>query len=209
MSGGSGGPAEHDGPVSAVDFSPDSGRLATATGVAKISYVWEMPRGRELVRVRHFFGAEGVKRVAFSPDGRKVISVHGWTVSVWDAASGRIAVKIKQGGFWPLLDDMAVSADGELLATFESSNRDVCLWRIADAQEVARLPHDVVKALCFDPLGRYLATAGVGVRIWDLQGRPLASLPHEITIVNDLAVSADGARLATASDKTARVWELG
>ena len=200
----------HNGWVSAVDFSPESGRLATASWEG-VSRVWEAERGRELARVNHGFWSSNATHVAFSPDGGKVISAAGRIVSVWEAASGTIAVELKHEGIGTSIGGIALSADGELLATFTVLGREAHLWRIADAREVARLPHeDFVSALRFDPLGRYFATAsrdGAG-RIWDLQGRQLASLPHR-GAVTDLAVSADGIRLATTGeDKTTRVWEL-
>ena len=199
----------HNGWVSAVDFSPESGRLATASWEG-VSRVWEARRGRELARVNHGFWSSNATHVAFSPDGGKVISAAGRIVSVWDAASGTVAVALKHEGFATSIGGIALSADGELLATF-TVGKEAHLWRIADAREVARLPHEgFVSALCFDPIGRYLATASWdgAARIWDLQGRQLASLPHG-GAVTDLAVGADGIRLATASeDKTARVWEL-
>ena len=200
----------HNGWVSAVDFSPENGRLATASWEG-VSRVWEAGRGRELARLKHGFWSSNATHVAFSPDGGKVISAHGRIVSVWAAASGTVAVELKHEGIATSVGGLALSADGELLATFASLGREVHLWRIADAREVARLPHEnFLSALCFDPIGRYLATASRdgAARIWNLQGRQLASLPHE-SAVTGVAVSAAGSRLATASeDKTARVWEL-
>ena len=66
-----------------VAFSPDGRRLATASRDTT-ARVWELPGGRELLRVAHEGSVWGV---AFSPDGRRLATASGdKTARVYEAS---------------------------------------------------------------------------------------------------------------------------
>ena len=77
----------HRHPVSALAFSPDGGRLASASFDRSVN-VWDTTTGELL----HTFDRipETSRCVAFSPDGRRLASAgEDKTVRVWDATTGR------------------------------------------------------------------------------------------------------------------------
>ena len=56
----------HEGPVSAVSFSPD-GRFVVSGSGDKTARVWESTTGKEVARMTH---ESPVRAVSFGPDGR-------------------------------------------------------------------------------------------------------------------------------------------
>ena len=70
--------------TASVALSPDGLHLATATGV-DAARVWEIASGRELVRLTDVSpaGADILRRVAFSQDGRFLATAHRWDVRLW------------------------------------------------------------------------------------------------------------------------------
>ncbi|HZY87801.1 MAG TPA: serine/threonine-protein kinase [Gemmataceae bacterium] len=223
-----------------VAFSPDGRRLATASGVAR---VWSAATGQPLLDLRDPLPAAvgppaappptprqlaqrgqlvGLSHcVAFSPDGRFVAAPSGRDVVVWDAATGRPALRIKARStvsVWGL----AYSPDGRRLASVVDE-RTVQVWDVsAGPGEVTaplltlRGPHAWNVRLAFGPDGRRLTCTGGlwGLRTWDVSaGRGAAAGPlftdEGGPVLNGLAYSRDGRRLAVASQRGAvDVWDV-
>ena len=72
--------AGHAAEVWAVRFSPDGARLATA-GVDGTIRLWDRTTGVTSL-VLHAAG-NAVNDLAFSPDGRRLVSIHASAVRVW------------------------------------------------------------------------------------------------------------------------------
>jgi hypothetical protein len=69
---------------------------------------------------------------------------------------------------------------------------------------------DFVNSAVFSPDGRRILTASNDntARLWDSDGKPLATLQGHTGVVESAAFSTDGRRILTASDDgTARLWE--
>jgi WD40 repeat protein len=199
----------HDGlPISAVDFSPDGSRLATA-GNDKTARVWEVVDGRELARVVH---DRSIVAVAFSPDGdRLATGSDDKTARVWELDSGRELVRVVHDG---AIRDIAFSPDGTRLAT-ASEDKTARVWELDSGREQLRLWHggllEWVLAVAFAPDGDRLATGTLlwTARIWELvTGSEIGRLRCGDS-VRAVAFSPDGRLLATGSeDRTARLWEI-
>jgi WD40 repeat protein len=199
----------HDGlRVSAVDFSPDSSRLATA-GNDKTARVWELVGGRELARVVH---DRSISALAFSPAGdRLATGSDDRTARIWELDSGRELVRVVHDG---AIRDVAFSPDGTRLAT-ASEDKTARVWELDSGREQLRLWHagllEWVLATAFAPDGDRLATGTLlwTVRIWELAtGSEIGRLRCGDS-VRAVAFSSDGRLLATGSeDRTARLWEL-
>ncbi len=112
-----------------VAFSPDSKRLVTGGVGADALRVYDVATGKMTRRVR---GANSIRVVAFSPDGKHLATAHGTgsalgngSVQVWDTASW--TERVSFAGHTSLVLGMSFSADGRYLAT-ASNDKTVKLW---------------------------------------------------------------------------------
>src|SRR5262249_14727003 len=101
----------HSDEVKGLAFSPDNQHLASASnnGVVK---VWSVPAGTLLASLPH---GRGTWRLAFHPDGSKLVSCGTPSLKVWDTATWQ-ELPVPPG----LSEDVqgiAFSPDGQLLAT--------------------------------------------------------------------------------------------
>ena len=131
----------HNGPVTAVAFSPD-GRFAVSVG-GLTAQVWEAATGHEVARLTH---DSEVTAVAFSPDGQYVVSGSGdGTARVWEATSGREVARLTHGD---RVFDVAFSPDGQYVVSgSENGTARVWWWRPEDliAEACRRLPRNLTR----------------------------------------------------------------
>jgi RNA polymerase sigma factor (sigma-70 family) len=195
----------------ALAFSADGQTLAAA-GPGELR-TWEVASGKEL-HAHHFEGhRDEVGQVAFSPDGKRLVSLGGEkAVRVWDAASGK---ELRQAVRTCWLWSAAIDADGRVL-TLESEGRDLRLWDVARGEEYCRLGAggSLIPA-AISPDGKRLALGGNSVRpaldLWDpASGQEVRRL-SEVPGVDLLTFSADGSTLAAAGGggPVIRVWNTG
>jgi WD40 repeat protein len=106
----------HSNAVTAVQFSPDGSKLASASD-DKTVIVWDPATG---VKQRTLEGhSRWVSAVQFSPDGSKLASAsHDKTVIIWDLTSNTLMEKIDVEGY---VSDLAFSAGGFYLKTNSGS----------------------------------------------------------------------------------------
>jgi len=128
---------------------------------------------------------------ALSPDGSRVATSVGWSVTLWDTATGQ------QVSTYPTQDiafrALAISPDGKRLVG-GSDARHVVVWDVASAKPICQdVYRDVVRAVAFKPDGKAVASASLGgdVKIWGLTRQEDAvSIP--IGGVTSLRFSDDG-----------------
>jgi WD40 repeat protein len=164
-----------------------------------------------------------VTTLAFSPDGKKLVSGAGadalvpgrrHEVRLWDLA-GRREIRTLLSGPGGGVQNVAFAPDGKRVAA-GTIGGGVHVWDIEDGQQIREFvpsPHQgTIFAVAFAPDGRTLAAgseAGV-ITLWDLASKALV---RSFTGHNDnvLAVcfSRDGRRLASGGkDTTIRLWDV-
>ncbi len=223
----------HAVPVRCVAFSPDGRLLASAAGnygqPGEVK-VWDAATGRERFCLRGH--KDLVSCVAFSPDGRRVASANGGVhtpgeIKVWDAADGRelVCLPAHATPIWGL----AFSPDGRRLASFGRGVAptgsvlpcEVKVWDAADGRQLLCIPGNEAAAFptasvavafssaAAEPRRRLAFADGPTIRVCDAAtGKELFRLGKHPDLVNSVAYSPDGRRLASGSnDGVVKVWD--
>jgi WD40 repeat protein len=148
-----------------------------------------------------------VRKVAFSPDGQRVVTASAdKTARVW-STEGKLLATLQAHSQEVLA--VAFSPDGQRVVT-ASMDGTAWVWS-TDGRPLAMLAghaHQVNTAV-FSPDGLRVVTASLDktARVWSLDGRLRATLEGHTGGVQMAAFSPDGQQVVTASlDKTARVW---
>jgi WD40 repeat protein len=203
------------GALNGVAFSPDGDRIVAGQLLEPLAYIWQISSGRLQTLSGHYDGLTGV---AFSPDGRLVATVaEDHSFIVWDSEGHALHRRPErlEGKRSQAVTCLAFHDDSARLAV--GHGRDVRIWNAESGNELAemRLKHErTLSAVAFVPSTNKIVTAARDKRawIWDLTrpDRPFATLEWHIGSVNCLAVSSDGALVATgSSDNTARIFLTG
>lgn len=195
-----------------VIFSPDGKRLAgqvpgkiwRATDVK----IWEIPKGKELAVLKGHTG--GIWQLAFSPNGKRLVSSENYETKVWDLEKKQQLRAIKMPAFTRANTFLS---DGRHFATGHDDGR-VILWDIETARlkRTLRGHTDWVTDLDLSDDGKFLATActDLTAKIWDVEtGNVVQTLSGHTWYLNRLAFGPQAKRVATSSDDiTAKIWDV-
>jgi WD40 repeat protein len=221
---------EHDLPVTALAFAPDSKMLAS--GDALTAYfnlprkrpprsgprgvrLWNVTSGKEracLPGVRQEQAWPGIGALAFSPNGRTLAAVHGnEALHRWDVAGRRALPRAGKEEKWS--GPLACSPDGKTLAAVYDGD-EVRLVDLASGKTRRVLAGKGGETLClaFRPGGRVLACgkADGSVELWDVPaGRVYGRFTGHAGAVRALAFGRGGKELITgSSDTTIFIWKV-
>ncbi|WP_020475578.1 protein kinase domain-containing protein [Zavarzinella formosa] len=210
-------------------FSPDGHTLATIHKDGRLRLT-DLATEKETQAFQA--GGDGRNFVAFTPDGKELITASGAGMEItrWSLKGKPVWKFADQNEFEPgneiqkeFFTSLAVSPDGKLVAV-ATANRDI---RILDASTglprlanlSGTLPETPMKLkghlgkiqrVVFDSSGTRLASTSDDqtVRVWDaLHGYALLNLRGHTGPVFGVSFSADGSGLASAANLEVRIWD--
>jgi WD40 repeat protein len=207
----------HRSAPNSVAFSPDGRSLASVSnglevGTAGEVKVWDAASGKEVLSIPgHILERKTVCAVAFSPDGRRLVTAGGDSaVQVYDVAT-RQRIHRLEGHAGSVLE-AEISPDGRIIAS-ASDDTTIKLWDMATGAEIRTLRghRREVTRIAFSPDGARLASSSNDqtLKLWDVvSGQEMLTLRGHGDIVRGLAFSHDGQRIASCSrDGTIKIWE--
>jgi WD40 repeat protein len=204
----------HSDYISAVAWSPDGKRIASASG-DHTAQVWDADNGGHVLTYRGH--SSDVLALAWSPNGQYIATGSlDTTVQVWNATSGATVYTYR--GHTDAIFDVAWSPDGKRIASVSADNT-IQIWDALTGQNVVtyrgsaslRGGSTASNAVAWSTDGKTLAIGGVGpamildaatAKITGYYG-PNGGESHAV------AFSPDGKYLAIGrDDSTVEVWNL-
>jgi WD40 repeat protein len=211
-----------DASVMQLVLSPDGNTLAIGTANGAV-LLMDLRTGKEMRR----FGPEefGIGALAFSSDGRAILSVSTEWSGVFEKGSAIRAFEVASGkqiygmnALQQVSHPFGFSADGSRFAA--RGQNGVCICDLSTGNVLQELTEAgigsdadcFVSALAFAPDGRTLAVASSEgtITLWELStGCKRAGLTGHRDVIYGLAWTADSKLLISASaDTTALVWDV-
>ena len=162
---------------------------------------------------------ERIERIAYTPDGRFVVTTNGKLgLQVWDARDGRKVRRLDIGG--DDIRDFALSPNGKTLAAMcfrlDRKKRAIVhpliFTDFVAGSEISRIENGqdyTASRLAFAPDGKTVATIGKMLRFWDVASGKLSFEANLGTELREIAFSPDVAsHLVAISDETVHLWNV-
>jgi WD40 repeat protein len=186
-----------------------SGRFIAAAGTepGRQLALWDLRHPTTAPRL-----LQGSRTVAFSTDGRTLVTGSGGDVLLWNPYRGQAPKAILHAS--GDLFSVAISPDGRMVAA-GNDRGTVYVWGLDDGHSptVVQGPRRIVRSMAFHPTGRMLAwgSDSGSVHLWHVGERSTAAtlVGRHAGIASSVAFSADGTRLASGGyDGLVKVWRL-
>jgi WD40 repeat protein/serine/threonine protein kinase len=226
------------GGVACVAFSPDGRRILSASQsedwppvqpaegpkekVRKVPAelkVWDAVTGKKILTLEGH--TNDVASVAFSPDGKRIVSGSGGydeqaqplpgEVKVWDAVTGRQILTLT--GHTGRVTSVAFSHDGKRIVS-GSDDQTLRVWDLGKGHAVLILEGHTsdVTSVAFTPDGKHILSRSTDgtAKMWDAsRGQAVPALQGHTSDVTSVAFSPNSRRLASAGkDGVVKVWDL-
>jgi WD40 repeat protein len=214
--------------VGRVAISPDGAMAACgrSDGRETVVLLLDMETGRVTHTLRGHTNI--VQSIAFSPDGSRLASGGSdRSIRLWDTDTGDLALTLSQPGeliagsrnlgIPGMVFAVAFSPDGALLASGGGDGVGECgelvLWELPAGRmrrSVLDAGEPQVWAVAFTPDGKHLLSGQVngGLKVFDVPTDTIVRQWHAGGQLRSIAISPDGATLATGLRKDIRLWRL-
>lgn len=199
----------HNAWVRSVAVSPDSQRIASASGDRTIK-LWSTQTGEHIRTLRRHSG--WIRGVVFSPDGKLLASVSSdRTLRLWDTRTGELRRTWLAHDAW--VGAVAFSPDGQRIAT-GSQDCSIKIWHLNRTEPLQVLSGHThwIRTVAFSADGRYLASGSRDrtVRLWQVatgaSSQPIEAHSGEVWSVAFDPHYAD--RIASCgADGMAKLWK--
>jgi WD40 repeat protein len=157
-----------------------------------------------------------VDSLAYSPDGKFLVSGSFQEIAIWAMPSGEFVKRI--GGFAHAVVALAFAPDGKIFATAGGAPTDageIKVFEVDSWKEITDIKNghsDTVYGICFGPEGKMLASASADkfIKVWEIpSGKLVKSFEGHTHHVLDIGWMADGKLLASAgADNTVKIWDF-
>ncbi len=220
----------HPKVVYSIAFSPDGKTLASA-GLDRIIKLWDVKTGFELrsfsresedtISSTYFSKADTFVSVAFSPDGKTLVSGGNGGVLSWNVGTGEKVSLIENSP--SNTEKVLFSSDGKILITthktyITNQSDEIMFWNLETKKAIRTIPFPNVSSIALSSDGELLA--GVSgdilgldksqVKIWNINtGKELRNLLGLSNWIWSVSFSPDGNVLAAATwDGKIKVWNI-
>jgi WD40 repeat protein len=163
---------EYNSNIDALALSPDGTQFLSITNYDALR-LWDMASGAPAGSLE--MKENGGWKALYSPDGKNIAAVTGvvrnYTITIWDAASGRI-LRTLTGGHRAWITSISYSPDGRFLVS-ASEDGTIKIWDAAAGEEVQTLSGNGAEVLeaVFSPNGNQIASVSADgeIKIWALR----------------------------------------
>ena len=207
----------HETAVMAAAFSADGKRIASISADNKIK-VWDAQSGTVLKTLTGygifssgFFPTWTPMPFAFSPDGRKIVSVDpNKAIRVWSADSGTELMTLSGHERW--IAGLVFTPDSKRIVS-SSSDRTLRVWDASTGQQLMVLKgHEgLIRDIAISPDGKRIVSVSLDrtAKVWDVTtGAELVVLHGLDNFVRTVAFSNDGVMIATGCRTgKIRLWD--
>jgi WD40 repeat protein len=202
----------HDGPVRAVQFTPDGTKLVSGGGYPfgdGTVRVWDVKTGKELLQFKCHQG--NCDHLVLDKEAKRVLTASGdKTAKLWDLATGkRLAAFV---GHDLYVTGIAFSPDGKTVAT-GAADKTVRLWDAATGKETFRYDghRGAVKAVAYvDDTTIVSGSLEDGaVKIWDpATGKEKSTITPDFGRVSDFVLTPDKKEVVVISGTRSARFDL-
>ncbi|HRG76886.1 MAG TPA: caspase family protein, partial [Leptospiraceae bacterium] len=151
----------------------------------------------------------GINSVAFSPDGKQILSgSQDTTIKLWEL-SGKLLHTFEEHSF--AVNSVAFSPDGKQFLS-GSKDKTIKLWDLSGKSLHTFEGHSsYVASVAFNPNGKQILSGSSDntIKLWDISGKLLHTFKGHTSSVNSVAFSPDGKFIVSgSSDTTIKIWDV-